>query len=64
MQSAAAEDKKNKSAPAQKSDAATAEMTTEHSQETGPYSKEKQKSSGSKQKNAYPDTKPFENFSE
>ena len=56
VQSAAAKDTFKISKPSQKSDAATVEMTTKRSQETAPYSKEKQKSSRSKQKNAYPTT--------
>ena len=54
MQGAAAKDTTKISAPAPKSDAATAEMTTKHSQETTQYSKEKQKSSRSKQKKLIP----------
>ena len=64
MQSAVTKDTTNIGAPAQKSDAATTEMTTKYSQETAQYSKQKQKSSRSKQKKAYPDNRPFENFSE
>ena len=61
---AASKDATKISAPAHKSDAATAEMTIKHSQETAQYSKEKQKSARSKQKITYPDYRPFENFSE
>ena len=64
MQGAAAQDTTKVSAPVPKSDAATAEKTTKPSQGTAQYSKEKQKSSRSKQENAYPDYKPYENFSD
>ena len=64
MQSAAAKDTTKISAPAQKSDTDTAEMTTKRSQETAQDSKEKKKSSISKQKYAYSDYRQFENFSE
>ena len=61
---AATKDKTNISAPVPKSGAATAEQTTKHSQRTAHYSKEKRKSSRSKQKNAYPDYIRYENFSD
>ena len=64
VQSAAAKDTTKMSAPARKSDAATAEISTKHSRETAQFSKEKHKSSRSKQKNAYPDYRAYENFSE
>ena len=64
MQSAAIKDTTQISALAQKSDATTAETTTKHSLETAQYSKEKQKSCRSKQKNAYPDYRPYENLSD
>ena len=62
VQGAAAQYTTNISAPAPKSDAATAEMTAKHSQETAQYLKEKQESSRSKQK--IPDNWSFDNFSE
>ena len=51
------------SAPVPKSDAATAEQTTNHFQGAAQYKKEKQSSFRSKQKNAYPDYRLYENFS-
>ena len=50
MQGAAAKDTTKISARAPKSDAATAEMTTKHSQDTAQYSNGKQKSSRSKKR--------------
>ena len=50
MQGAAPKDKTKISAPVPKSDAATAEQTTKHSQGTAQYSKDKLKSSKSKKK--------------
>ena len=64
MHGAAAKDKIGISAPVTKSNAATAEKTTKHSQETVKYSKKKWKSSRSKQRNAYLDNRPYENFSD
>ena len=63
MHAAAAKDTIKISAPVTKSNASTAMKTTNHSQETVQYSKKKWKSSGSKQRNAYPDNRPYENFS-
>ena len=59
---AAAKDTTKLSSSAPKTDAATAEQTPKYPQGTTQYSKEKQKSSRSKQKNADPDYKPYENF--
>ena len=64
VQSAASKEITKISAPAQKSAAASAEMTTKHSQETAQDVKEKHKSSRFKQNNAYPDYRSYENFSE
>ena len=64
MRGAAAKDTSKISTPVPKSDAATAEKTTTHSRRTAQYSNEKQKLFRSKQKNTYPDYRPYENFSD
>ena len=64
MQGAAAKDSSKMNAPAPKSDAASAEQTTNPSTGAAQYSKEKQILLTSKEENAYPDYRPHENFSD
>ena len=64
MHGAAAKDTIKISTPVTKSNASTAEKTTNHTQETVQYSKRKWKLSGYKQRNAYTDNRPYENFSD
>ena len=64
VRNVAANDTIKISAPVPMSDAASAEQSTKHTKGTVQCSKEKQKSSRSEQKDAYPDKRSYEKFSD
>ena len=64
VQGAAAKNTTKFNASVTKSDAATAEKTIKHSEGNAQYLKEKFKSPRSKQRNAYPDYRPYGNSSD